>query len=203
VTRQSALLAIALAAVGFTGTATGDGVPWAAAGAPQQASPAPAAETGDTDLLSRAFVVGTSSRVRELIKTNPQGHQFNRALNEVRVDERPAPMKCGVPLARYFRERIVTTFNVAPTNDCKISNESVVCQSNMLPGYSRTYLSFAYTWQPTEVNLALVIRQQGLWGAVKNPQLAGNHVEWMEGVFDCMVAISECGSALPRCAQTR
>jgi hypothetical protein len=162
-----------------------------------------AAEGKDTAVMSRRFVVGTSPGVRQLMKDNPQGYHFTGAPKEVRVDERPAPASCGISLAKYFRDQVVSTFRVATTNECRISAERVDCRSNLLPGYSQTYLSVAYTWRQTEVDLELAVRQNGWFGAVKNPQLGGNHVEWMEDTFDCLVSIAECGAALPQCAVRR
>ena len=106
-------------------------------------------------------------------------------------------------LAKYFRDEVVSTFRIATTNECRISAEKVDCHSNLLPGYSQTYLSLAYTWRQTEIDLELAIRRNVWFGAVKNPQLGGNHVEWIENAFDCLVSIAECGSALPQCAVRR
>jgi hypothetical protein len=205
-TRQASLKSIVVTGTCLVLTSSALSLSAGPAPLPQSAAPPTRAADGatqDAAVMSRRFVVGTSNNVRELMKENPQGYQFRRAANDVRVDERPAPGSCGVPLAKYFRDQIVSTFRIATANDCRISAEKVVCQSNLLPGYSQTYLSLGYTWRQTEVDLELAIRQSSLWGAVKNPQLGGNHVEWMESVFDCLVSIAECGSALPQCAVKR
>ena len=201
-TRPASLASIALVAVCLAWPGLARPLPAAPAQAAQK--PAPAADDGrGTAVMSRRFVVGTSSGVHQLMKENPQGYHFTGAPKEVRVDERPAPRSCGVPLAKYFRDEVVSTFRIATTNECRISADKVDCQSNLLPGYSQTFLSLAYTWRQTEVDLELAIRQNGWFGAVKNPQLRGNHVEWMEDAFDCLVSIAECGAALPQCAVRR
>jgi hypothetical protein len=169
----------------------------------QTASPSAKPGADDKPVMSRRLVIGTSNRVHQLLQENPQAYQFRRVANDIRVDERAAPNSCGLPLAKYFREQIVSTFSVATTNDCQMSSDKVACQSHYLPGYSRTYLSLSYSWRPAEVDLVLAIRQSGLWGEVKNPSLAGQHVDWMEGVFDCLVSIAECGPAPPQCAVKR
>ena len=200
--RPASLAPIALVAACLAWPGFARSLPAAPAQAAQK--PAPSAADGrDPAVMSRRFVVGTSPGIRQLMKENPQGYHFTGAPKEVRVDERPAPRSCGVPLAKYFRDEVVSTFRIATTNECRISAEKVDCHSNLLPGYSQTYLSLAYTWRQTEIDLELAIRQNGWFGAVKNPQLGGNHVEWMENAFDCLVSIAECGSALPQCAVRR
>jgi hypothetical protein len=202
--RPTSLASIAVAAACLALTSFARSLPAAPAQVAPKPAPGAATDAKDGTVMSRRFVVGTSNNVRQLMKENPQGYHFSGAPKDVRVDERAAPRSCGVPLARYFRDEIVSTFRIATTNDCRISAERVDCQSNLLPGYSsHTYLSLAYTWRQTEVDLELAIRQSGWWGSVKNPQLSGDHVEWMERVFDCLVSIGECGSALPQCAVKR
>ena len=152
-------------------------------------------------VLSRLFVVGTSPRVQKLMKENPQGHQFQRGLTEVRIDERPAPGRCGLSVGRYFRSQLVSKFSVSAANECTIADEAVNCRSSYLPGYSQLYLTLSYRHTPAELDLKFDVRQLGFWGQVRRPQLSADHVEWFEEAFDCLVSIAECSSEPPVCAK--
>jgi hypothetical protein len=153
-------------------------------------------------ILGRNVVIGTSQRVKELLRSNPQGHHYHAALNPLLVEVRPTPKSCGKRTADFFRSEMVSTFEIGASSDsCRISDEKVDCVSNNLPGYSNLFLSLTYQWRPTELDLSLQVQQRGMWGGTKSAQLAQEHVGWFENLFDCLVSIVECDNELPVCAQ--
>ncbi len=152
-------------------------------------------------VLSRSFVVGSSKRVRELAKTVPRPHHYQRSIAGQIVEERPPPKRCGVRVARVFRSKVVSTFNVAMSDDCHVSDENVSCATMYLPGYSRMYLILNYERRPEEVDLQLKARHRTESGRLQKARMASENVSWFEGLFDCLISVVECGDRPPVCAR--
>jgi hypothetical protein len=164
-------------------------------------SPSEPTQATEKVVLVRRAVIGTSQRVKELAISHGEGRHYQKSLSDLLVEERPAPESCGVRVARLFRVEIYSKFHVAASDTCFISNDKVNCSTRPLPGYSTLYLSLNYERRPTELDLTLTAQQFGMWGLVKNAQLAPDHVEWFENLFDCLVFLAECDREPPICAR--
>lgn len=152
-------------------------------------------------VLSRQALIGTSSRVRKLAVSQGHGRHYQASLKELLVEERSAPKGCGIRAARIYRAEVATKFHVAASDTCFVSSDKVACPSQLLPGDQKIFFDLTYMHGSDDIDLSLTVRRVGLWGATSNARLAAEHVEWFEGLFDCLVSVAECEPELPLCAK--
>lgn len=159
------------------------------------------APSRDAVVIERRALIGDSERVRDHLTTKAQGHQYIRSQDDVMAEVRPPPPRCGVRTAKFFRNRVVSTFNVRMRDSCRISNDAVECASGDLPGYQALYMQLNYERTPTELMLDLSVKQRGLWGLVHDPELTNTDADWFEKTFDCLLSVLECNDNVPMCAR--
>jgi len=190
---RTGALFLALAAVTVVAGAApaGDGSGPSQTGAPE----------GTSLLLSRQAVIGTSSRVRKLAVSHGHGRHYQASLKDLLVEERPAPKGCGIRAARLYRTEVAAKFHVAASDTCIVSSDKVECPSQLLPGDHKMFLNLSYLRGADDLDLSLTVRRVGLWGSASNARLAAEHVDWFEGLFDCLVSVAECEPELPMCAR--
>ena len=144
----------------------------------------------DSLLATRAFLVGTTPRIREIVSRTPAPHRTRLTNHKINAEFGTPPAPCGVEMFRTFSTYCIKRLNIQMT-PCYVSDTHVNCSTDYFPPRDKkVFWRLYYTHTTSEASLELQAVQRDKSGRLS--AVIGGKAEEFEKLYDVLLRTSRC-----------